>query len=269
MKKSITIRKFMENRKTMKKIILFPLFTLFIFTAKSQQGSVGIGTTSPNASAILDVTASNKGLKLPVISLSSTTDVTAVTSPKTGFIIYNTAVAGTGMTAVDKGVYAYNGTAWEKMLTKANVVTEVGKIPFITPVFAASNIGISASITAGTSTSLTFNTLYQNVPAGAQGTAGAYTGYTIQQTGRYVISYAVDTRNTTGDTNGNSFVTVQKNGATVCTYGMERDYQFAGISSTCALGLSSGDVIGFMVQSNGANYQIANTNVSIAKILNN
>ncbi|MDH6250619.1 hypothetical protein M2347_000346 [Chryseobacterium sp. H1D6B] len=253
----------------MKKITILPLFTLFLFTAKAQQGSIGIGTTSPNSSAVLDVTASNKGLKLPVISLSSTADVTAVTTPKTGFIIYNTAVAGSGMTAVDRGLYAFNGTAWEKMLTKANVVTEVEKIPFITPVFAASNIGTSSSITAGTNTSLTFNTLYQNLPAGAQGAAGAYTGYTIQQTGMYVVSYAVDTRNTAGDVNGNTFVTVQKNGATVCTYGMERDYQFAGISSTCALGLSTGDVIRFMVQSNGADYQIANTNVSISKILNN
>jgi hypothetical protein len=253
----------------MKKITLIPLFTLLLFTAKAQQGSVGIGTTSPNPSAILDVSASNKGLKLPVISLSSTADVTAVTTPKTGFIIYNTAVAGSGMTAVDKGLYTYNGTAWEKMLTKANVVTEVEKIPFITPVFAASNMGISSSIIAGTTTNLTFNTLYQNLPPGAQGIPGAYTGYTIQQTGMYVISYVVNTRNTTGDANGNLFVTVQKNGATVCTYGAERDYQFAGVSSTCALGLSTGDVISFMTQSNGANYQIANTNVSISKILNN
>lgn len=253
----------------MKKITIISLFTLLFFTTNAQQGSVGIGTTSPNPSAILDVSASNKGLKLPVISLASTADVTAITNPKTGFIIYNTAVAGSGMTAVDKGVYAYTGTAWEKMFTKANVITEVAKIPFITPVFAASNIAISSSITAGATTNLTFNTLYQNLPAGAQGPTGSYTGYTIQQAGMYVISYAVDTRNTSGDTNGNTFVTVQKNGATVCTYGMERDYQFAGISSTCAVSLSIGDLISFMVQSNGANYQIANTNVSISQILNN
>lgn len=253
----------------MKKITFLPLFTLFLFTAKSQQGGVGIGTVSPDPSAILDVTASNMGAQLPVISLSSTVDVTTVASPKRGFIIYNTAVAGTGITAVDKGLYAYNGTVWEKMYTKANVITEAEKIPFIIPVFAASNIGISSSIPAGTNTGLTFNTLHHNLPTGAQGTVGDYTGYSIQQTGRYVISYAIDTRNTTGDANGTAFVTVQKNGAAVCKYGMERSYQFTGISSTCSLQLSTGDVINFLVQSNGANYQIANTNVSISKVLNN
>lgn len=246
---------------------LLCIVLLVIF--KAQQGGVGIGTTSPNPSAVLDVTASNKGLKLPVVSLTSTTDVTSIPNPKTGFVIYNTSVAGSGTTDVDKGVYAFNGTVWEKMFTKANVVTEVEKIPFITPVFAASNIATSASITAGTTTSLTFNTLYQNLPTGVQGSAGAYTGYTIQENGRYVISYTVDTRNTAGDTNGSSALFVQKNGTTACTYAMERDYQFAGLSSTCTLELSVGDIITFSVQSNGANYQIGNTNVSISKISNN
>ncbi len=85
----------------------------------------------------------------------------------------------------------------------------------------------------------------------------------------YVITYNVDTRNTTGDINGSSALFVQKNGATVCTYAMERDYQFAGLSSTCTLELVIGDTISFSVQSNGTNYQIGNTNVSISKILNN
>ncbi|MBV8328705.1 hypothetical protein [Chryseobacterium sp.] len=250
-----------------KNFTLLAMFLFFFF--KAQQGGVGIGNTSPDPSAILDVTATNKGLQLPVVSLTSTTDASTIPSPKTGFIIYNTAVAGSGMTSVDKGIYAFTGSVWEKMFTKANVITEVEKIPFITPVFAASNIATSSSITAGTTTNLTFNTLYQNLPVGAQGPASNYTGYTIQENGRYVISYTADTRNTTGDANGSSAFFVQKNGAMVCTYAMERDYQFAGLSSTCTLGLVAGDQITFSIQSNGADYQIANTNVSISKILNN
>ncbi|PWN70450.1 hypothetical protein C1631_010785 [Chryseobacterium phosphatilyticum] len=243
------------------------MFLLIFF--KAQQGGVGIGNTSPNPSAILDVTATNKGLQLPVVSLTSTTDIATISNPKTGFVIYNTAIAGSGMTSVNKGLYVFNGTIWEKMYTKANIVTEVEKIPFITPVFAASNIATSASITAGTTTSLTFNTLFKNVPTGVQGPAGAYTGYQIQENGMYVITYTADTRNTAGDAGGSSALFVQKNGTTVCTYAMERDYQFAGLSSTCTLSLVTSDIITFSVQSNGANYQIANTNVSISKILNN
>ncbi|AZA84938.1 hypothetical protein C1637_21910 [Chryseobacterium lactis] len=243
------------------------MFLLIFF--KAQQGGVGIGNTSPNPSAILDVTATNKGLQLPVVSLTSTADTSTILAPKRGFVIYNIATAGSGMAAVDKGLYVYTGTVWEKMFTKANVITEVEKIPFITPVFAASNIATSSSITAGTTTNLTFNSLYQNIPIGAQGPAGAYTGYSIKENGMYVITYTVDTRNTAGDVGGSSALFVQKNGATVCTYAMERDYQFAGLSSTCTLGFVVGDVISFSVQSNGANYQIGNTNVSISKILNN
>nr|WP_315026582.1 hypothetical protein [uncultured Chryseobacterium sp.] len=253
----------------MQKKIFITLCMFLLIFSEAQQGGVGIGNTSPNPSAILDVTATNKGLQLPVISLTSTTDVSSVLSPKTGFVIYNTSVAGSGMTSVNKGLYVFNGTVWEKMFTKANIITEVEKIPFITPVFAASNIATSGSITGGTTTNLTFNSLFKNLPIGVQGPAGAYTGYQIQENGMYVITYTADTRNTTGDTGGSSALFVQKNGTTVCTYAMERDYQFAGLSSTCTLSLVSGDTMTFSVQSNGANYQIANTNVSISKILNN
>ncbi|QIX81909.1 hypothetical protein H3Z85_02455 [Chryseobacterium indologenes] len=250
-----------------KNFILLCMF--FLIFGHAQQGGVGIGNTAPNSSAILDVTSTNKGFQLPVVSLTSTADISTVQAPKRGFVIYNTAVAGTGMSSVNKGLYVFNGTAWEKMFTKANIITEVEKIPFITPVFAASNIATSSSIAGGTTTGLTFNTLFKNLPAGVQGPAGAYTGYQIKENGMYVITYNVDTRNTTGDINGSSALFVQKNGATVCTYAMERDYQFAGLSSTCTLELVIGDTISFSVQSNGTNYQIGNTNVSISKILNN
>ncbi|ANF51881.1 hypothetical protein A0O34_15785 [Chryseobacterium glaciei] len=250
----------------MKKSILLILLGGFMY---AQNGSVGIGITSPDPSAILDVKATNKGVLLPVVSLTSTADVTTVANPKTGFIVYNKAIVGSGTNAVDKGVYAFNGTVWEKMWSKTNIQAEVDKIPFITPVFAASNIGTSASIAANTITNLTFNTLYQNSPAGAQGAAGVFTGYTIQKAGGYVISYAVDIRNTSGDIDSGALVFVQKNGNNVCTYGTDKRYQFGGVSSTCTLRLALGDVITFRAQSSNTAYQIANTNVSISRISNN
>ncbi len=127
-----------------KNFILVCIF--FLIFGHAQQGGVGIGNTVPNSSAILDVTSTNKGFQLPVVSLTSTADISTVQAPKRGFVIYNTAVAGTGMSSVNKGLYVFNGTAWEKMFTKANIITEVEKIPFITPVFAASNIATSSSI---------------------------------------------------------------------------------------------------------------------------
>lgn len=108
----------------MKRIINF-LFVINALYLSAQQESVGIGTTNPDAPAILDVTSSNKGLQLPVVYLTSTTDVTTIPNPKTGFIIYNNAVAGSGNTSVSKGLYAFNGTGWERMWTKSDVKTEI------------------------------------------------------------------------------------------------------------------------------------------------
>jgi len=49
--------------------------------------NVGIGTTSPNSSALLDVSSTNKGALLPRLN---TTQQNAISSPATGLIIWNT-----------------------------------------------------------------------------------------------------------------------------------------------------------------------------------
>lgn len=250
----------------MKKTIVL---ILWFSVTKAQSGSVGIGTVNPDPSAILEVKASNKGMQLPIVSLTSTTDITTVSNPKTGFIIYNASSSSSGNTAVTKGLYVYNGTVWEKMWSKQDVKTEVEKIPFITPVFAASNMAASGSIAAGTISNLTFNTLYQNNPSGAVGGPTTYSGYTVQQAGGYVISYNVDLRNVSGDTLGGAMVYVVKNGTAVCTYGTSKYYQFGGVSGTCTVNLAANDVITFRAQSSNAAYQITNPNVSISKISNN
>src|ERR1039458_1699753 len=61
------------------------------------QGQVGIGTASPNASAILDMsTASpgNKGVLFPNVALTSSTDVSTIPNPKQGLVAYNTGTGG-------------------------------------------------------------------------------------------------------------------------------------------------------------------------------
>jgi hypothetical protein len=68
----------------MKKIILIPLVFLSCFV-KAQ--SVGIGTTAPNSSSILDLGPSAKPLVLPRLSL---TQMNEITNPAQGMIIYNT-----------------------------------------------------------------------------------------------------------------------------------------------------------------------------------
>ena len=58
-----------------------------LLAATATQAQVGIGTASPDGSAILDITASAKGLIVPRMT---TTQRGAINSPTAGLLIYNT-----------------------------------------------------------------------------------------------------------------------------------------------------------------------------------
>ncbi len=62
----------------MKQIFLFLMFGAWS-AAFSQ--SVGVGTTSPDNSAILDVQSTNKGMLVPRIALTSANAASPVTTP--------------------------------------------------------------------------------------------------------------------------------------------------------------------------------------------
>jgi hypothetical protein len=71
----------------MNKIILLLVINCIWFTANSQTGSVGIGTTSPNASAALDIQNTAKGVLVPRMTMVQRN---AIASPANGLMIYQT-----------------------------------------------------------------------------------------------------------------------------------------------------------------------------------
>lgn len=73
----------------------------------SQSNSVGIGTITPNASSILDVTATDKGFLMPRVS-----DTNNITSPATGLLIYLTS---------NNTFYYFDGTYWRALRTEAGL----------------------------------------------------------------------------------------------------------------------------------------------------
>ena len=94
----------------MKKLVI--LFLLITFYAEAQ---TGIGTTTPNASAKLDVTATDRGFLPPRVALTAANvfaPITGTSSAAAGLLIYNTATAGTVPNNVVPGYYFWNGTAW-------------------------------------------------------------------------------------------------------------------------------------------------------------
>jgi hypothetical protein len=64
-------------------------------------GNVGIGTSSPNASAILDAQSTTKGVRFPNMT---TTQKNAIASPAAGLVIFDTTLAK---------LCLYTGAAWQ------------------------------------------------------------------------------------------------------------------------------------------------------------
>lgn len=93
----------------MKKQFVLILALLFSLNVISQ---TGIGTTTPDASAKLDVYATNKGFLPPRVNLTSYTDTTTIPNPAEGLLVYCT---GTGNLA--SGYYFWNGNAWATIAT--------------------------------------------------------------------------------------------------------------------------------------------------------
>lgn len=73
------------------------------------QQNVGIGTLTPDQSALLDLTAPDKGILIPRVSLQSTTDIVSVPSPALSLLVYNTNAA---MTGGSTGFWYWNGSQW-------------------------------------------------------------------------------------------------------------------------------------------------------------
>ncbi len=90
-------------------IILFLLANTFIFAQ-----NVGINTTSPDNSAALDVTSTDKGVLVPRMT---TTQRTAISTPATGLLVYDTTLGA---------FYFYSGAAWTAISNSDKALNYVG-----------------------------------------------------------------------------------------------------------------------------------------------
>lgn len=93
----------------------FYTILLFVFIAQICFAQTGIGTTTPNASAKLDVYATNKGFLPPRVTLTSATDATTIASPAEGLLVYNL-----GSVGLQAGYYYWNGANWATIATASS-----------------------------------------------------------------------------------------------------------------------------------------------------
>lgn len=105
----------MNNMKNNFRLLVVALGIIAVTPAIAQKDNVGIGTTKPDQSAVLDVSSSTKGLLMPRMSLQQRS---SIQNPAQGLVVYQTDFLS--------GFYFYDGTEWKPMTseTKANSVAD-------------------------------------------------------------------------------------------------------------------------------------------------
>ena len=83
------------------------------------KSSNGYGTTTPDASAKLEVASTNKGFLPPRVALTATNAASPITNPANGLMVFNTVTAGTNPFQVVPGYYYWDATAqrWVSLST--------------------------------------------------------------------------------------------------------------------------------------------------------
>jgi len=95
---------------------LFYVVVLFLISTISfgqiGSGNVGVGTSSPDLSAILDIVSADKGMLIPRVELTGLTDNTTIThGNKISLLVYNTRYSSD----LTPGFYYWNGQRWSKI----------------------------------------------------------------------------------------------------------------------------------------------------------
>ena len=232
----------------MKKIYIISLLAFCVHNAVAQTntfpstGAVGIGTTSPNASSLLEIKSTTKGILIPRMTKGKRD---SIATPATGLLIFQTNST--------PGFYYYSGTAWTAVTPKSNgwsLTGNAGTDPqtnFIGTtdtrplVFRVNNTkaGYIDYNPSGANTAFGYQTL--NVNGGFNNTAIGYKALSSNTTGYYntAIGTSALYKNTTGYVNvanGVSALYSNDNGDNNIAIGFSALYSNVSGSRNVALG---------------------------------
>ena len=129
----------------MKKNLILAVVSILMIQVQSFSQNVGINNdnSAPDNSAMLHVKSNSKGILIPNVALTGTTDATTITTPAVSLLVYNTAT----VSDVTPGYYYNSGTSaspvWTSLLPTAADGSE-------TKVTAGTNVTVTG---AGTTVS--------------------------------------------------------------------------------------------------------------------
>lgn len=189
---------------------------------------VGIGTTTPNNSSILDIESSDKGILVPRLS---TSDISSISNPATGLLVYNT----------DLNIFQFNyGTTaspnWLK--TSHNLSVKYSNTDTTTDV--NNNAAINAPI---------ISTLEWNDDTALYNVNTVNNTITVNQTGRYRITVNISLVTTASGARFTPEMWLEINGTQRGTFGstgyirINNNHDESSLHITEVFELNAGDII--------------------------
>jgi len=197
-------------------LIVVSLLSVFSFT--KLQAQVGIGTTTPNSSAILHLNDPKKGLLLTSIALISSSDNITIPSPAIGLLIWNNGTGGLS----PAGLYYWNNSQWNIVSagnnssngdgwnttggnagsgSGANTAMSFGTTSFDDLVFKTNNIvsgrlGVNNSVLFGSGTSASQNAVAIGTNAKADSNESTAVGYNSSAAGYQSLAMGYNAKTT-------------------------------------------------------------------------
>lgn len=240
------------------------VLSVFCFTLSGFAQSIGIGTTTPAASAQLDVSSTTKGVLVPRVT---TAQMNAIASPANGLLVYNTTAASFAYRTATGWVFltgnASAGAGWSTLGNAGtNAATNfIGTTDDMDLVFKRNNIRAGMVNAGSTNTSLGVQTLNQlttgtgNSAFGWGSLQGTSTGGNNTAMGAQTLFYS-----TTGSNNtalGHSAMLLNQTGSDNIAIGIST----LGHNNAGNNGIAIGNWALF--QTNNTTTAFTNTNIAI------
>jgi len=152
---------------------------ILVFTFVNLNAQVGINTTNPDSSSILEMLADDKGVLIPRVTLTSLSDDSTISGPANSLLVFNSTVSN------DIGIgYYYWSTplgSWIKLLDK------VDRPGMIFATFAATRNFVYTAAFAGNKVFNFTNVSFNNI------TGSSFTGTSLTlPAGNYKVESMID-----------------------------------------------------------------------------